>query len=138
LCEAGGVVLDLTCVPPSASIEVDNRSLGRLRQERFLERAARTEHAVSLLIEEGLLVEEASLAHDVRKHYETGRELIEDIDQRRFSRLPPALRKTLTGIEEPVVEHAPCLLRRLRVLSDAREPNPAGLGSAYPDMEEHS
>jgi hypothetical protein len=115
LCEPGGIVLDLTCVPPPAGVEVRGRLIGRLDQERFLERAAHTEQAVAALVVEGLLVDEASLRHEVLEHYETAADLIEDVDGRRYSRLPPAVRESLASIEEPVVERSTCLLRRLRV-----------------------
>jgi hypothetical protein len=120
LCKPGGVLLDLTCVPPSSGVEVGGRLLGRLDQGRFLERAAQTELGISLLIEEGLLVEEASLRHEVRQHFDTGQELIDDIDQRRFTRMPPALRKELKRVDGPAIELGTCLLRRLRLLPDTR------------------
>jgi len=116
LCEPGGLLLHLTCVPPPAAIEVDGRLLGRLDESAFLDRVARTEEAVELLIAEGLLVDEASLAHDVLKHYGTGAAAIADIDERPFIRIPAPLRKELTDVAGPVVERTACLLRRLRVL----------------------
>ena len=116
MCEPGGILLDLTCAPHGAVVELDGRPLGRLDQKRFLERVARTEEAVELLIAEGRLVEEASLAHDVLKHYNTGPDLIADVGKRRFSRVPTALAKKLAGVGGPVVERTACLLRRLRVL----------------------
>ena len=116
MCEPGGILLHLTCAPSGAAVEVDGRRLGRLDQSRFLERVARTEKAVELLIAEGRLVEETSLAHDVLKHYDRGPGLIADIDERPFSRVPPALAKELAGIEKPVIERTACLFRRLRVL----------------------
>ena len=116
MCEPGGILLHLTCLPPAAAIEVEGRVLGRLDQRRFLERVARTEEAVDLLIAEELLVEEASLAHDVLKHYDTSADLIADIGERRFSRVPATLERKLAGTTRPVVERTRCLLRRLRVL----------------------
>ena len=116
MCEPGGILLHLTCAPLDAAVEVDGRQFGRLDESRFLERVARTEEAVDLLIAERRLVEEASLGHDVLKHYDTGPELIADIDERPFSHVPPALRKELAGIEGPVIERTACLFQRLRVL----------------------
>ena len=112
----GGVVLDLTTVPPAAVIEHAGVGLGSLDQGAFLERAARTEAAVDALIAEGLLAEEASLPHAVLKHFESAGELVADLDERPVSNLPSALRDVLDGVEGPVAERSFCLLRRLRVL----------------------
>lgn len=116
LTRPGGLVLDLTTVPPAAVIEHAGEPLGSLDQVDFLERAARTEGAVDALIAEGLLAEEASLAHAVRKHFGSAAGLVADLDQRPASRLPSALRHILDGVEGPVAERSFCLLRRLRVL----------------------
>lgn len=115
MCEPGGVLLHLTCMPPPAGIEVDGRLLGRLDQTRFLERVARTEEAVELLISERQLVEEASLVHDVLKHHASGADLIADVGARAYSSVPQALETKLTEVTGPVVERTACLLRRLRV-----------------------
>ena len=116
LTEPGGLALDLTTVPPAAVIEHAGVVLGSLEQVEFLDRAARTEAAVDALIAEGLLAEEASLAHAVLKHFGSAAELVEDLDQRPASNLPSALRRILDGVEGPVAERSFCLLRRLRVL----------------------
>jgi hypothetical protein len=116
LCEPGGLLLDLTCMPPAASIEVDGEVLGRLDQRTFLANAQQTEDAVDLLIGEGLLVEEAAMRHEVLKHFDDGADVIADVDGRRVSRMPPDLRAQLAPVRAPVVERTTCLLRRLRVL----------------------
>ena len=115
LCRPGGIILDLTSVPPAASLELDVRMLGRLDQRDFLARAAKTEEAVELLLAEGLLAEEASVALAVLKHFDSGPEAIEDMDGRRVTRLPRRLRGTLEHTGRPLVERSHCLLRRLRV-----------------------
>jgi len=117
VCRPGGSVLDLTCVPPAAAVELDGRRLGRLDERRFLERAAQTEAAVDLLIDEGRLLEEASLAHDVLKHYSSGPELVAQVSEREHTRVPPTLTRALAGVDSPVVERTNCLLRRLRVVA---------------------
>jgi hypothetical protein len=108
-------MLDLTTIPPAAVIERDGEPLGALEQTAFLERAAKTEAAVDLLIAEGSLVEEASLPHVVLKHFESGRDLIADVAGRAVTRMPTELRDVLETVGEPVVERSFCLLRRLRV-----------------------
>jgi hypothetical protein len=112
-----GVVLDLTSIPPAAVVEHHGDVVGSLDQAVFLERAALTEAAVDAVISEGLLVEEASLAHDVLKYFESGRELVADVAGRRVTRLSPGLKGVLEGIDGPLVERSFCLLRRLRALS---------------------
>jgi hypothetical protein len=120
MCTPGGVILDLTCVPPAAAVEAGGRFLGRLDQDAFLADAAVTERAVDRLVAEGLLVEEARLPHDVRKHYGSGADLIEDIAERRRADLSPALHDVLVEVREPVIERTSCLLRRLRVPASGR------------------
>jgi hypothetical protein len=112
--EPSSVLLHLTCRPPSAAIESAGGIVGRLDQSPFLERVARTEEAVERLIGEGLLAEEASLAHDVLKHFESVAQLAADIDERRFSSIPPELARALAGVTGPVVERSACVMRRLR------------------------
>jgi hypothetical protein len=115
LTKPNGVFLDLTTIPPPAVIERDGEPLGSLEQTAFLERARRTEAAVDLLIGDGLLAEEASVPHAVLQHFRSGRELIDDVAERAITRVPVELRDRLERIDEPVVERAFCLLRRLRV-----------------------
>lgn len=116
LCRPGGVILDLTTVPPAASVEHAGGVLGRLDQDRFLTRAAITEEAVERLVVEGLLREEGSDRHDVLKHFGSGAELLSDVAGRPYSRAPADLVERLTGTSGAVVERSSCLLRRLRVL----------------------
>ena len=117
LCRPDGVILDLTTVPPAAGIELDGALLGRLDQRSFLADAATTEKAVELLVADGLLVEETSLAHSVLMHFDSGPDAIEDLGGRRVTRLPDELRETIERIDRPLVERSHCLLRRLRVLA---------------------
>ena len=115
LCRRGGLVLDLTTVPPAAAIEVGGTVLGRLDQTTFLRGAALTEVAVDAAVAAGALVEEQSVRHDVLKHYDSGAAAIADVDARPRTHLPDALCEALVGVSGPVVERAGCLLRRLRI-----------------------
>lgn len=116
LTKPGGLFVDLTTVPPAAVVELRDEPIGSLDQVSFLERAARTEAAVDLLIDEGLLLEEASLRHSVLKHFGSGRELVADVAARSVTRLPAELRETIELIATPVVERSFCLIRRLRLV----------------------
>jgi hypothetical protein len=116
LCRPDGILLDLTSVPPPAVVELDGTPLGRLDQALFLSRAATTEEAVERLIAEHLLADEASLAHDVLKHFDSGSELVADVAGRGATRVPPELVPVLEQVTRPVTERSFCLLRRLRAL----------------------
>jgi hypothetical protein len=115
LTRPGGVFVDLTTVRPAAVVELRGEPIGSLAQEAFLDSAEETEAAVDLLIDEGVLVEEASRRQSVLKHFASGPELIAEVAERRVTRLPAELQKLLETIDEPVVERAFCLIRRLRV-----------------------
>ncbi len=115
LCRRGGLVRDLTTVPPAAAIEVDGAVLGRLDQATFLREAEVTEAAVDAAVAAGALVEERSPRHNVLKHYDSGAAAIDDGDARPRTDLPDALRDALTVVSGPVVERSWCLLRRLRI-----------------------
>jgi hypothetical protein len=115
LTRPGGVFVDLTTVRPAAVVELRGKPIGSLAQDAFLDSAEETEAAVDLLIDEGVLVEEASRRHNVLKHFASGPELIAEVAERRVTRLPAELQKLLETIDEPVVERAFCLIRRLRV-----------------------
>ncbi len=80
LCKPGGVLLDLTTVPPAASIEAGGTVLGRLEQTAFLERAAIDRGPRSTAWwSQGLLVEESVLSLDVLKHFDSGADAIADL-----------------------------------------------------------
>jgi hypothetical protein len=115
LCRPGGLVLDLTSVPPPASLESQGAVIGELDQAAFLERAAITEEAVDRAVADGRLAEEASVAFDVLKHFDSGPDVLADLAERSATRLPEALRPQLAAVDAPVVERTRSLLRRLRV-----------------------
>jgi hypothetical protein len=116
MCRPGGIVLDLTSVPPAATMELlDGTELGELDQVAFLADAAITEEAVEQFLADGLLEEEASRTLDVLAHFDSGRDAIADMARRGRTRLPDPLRARLEHVDRPVVERSHCLLRRLRV-----------------------
>lgn len=115
LCKPGGVVLDLTSVPPAAVVERDGVVLGSLEQEEFLARAAVTEKAVDRLVAEGRLTEEASIPQAVLKHLDSGPDMLDDLAGRSVTSAGPVLRRVLERVDRPVAERSYCLLRRLRV-----------------------
>jgi hypothetical protein len=69
--------------------------------------------AIDAMIEAGLLVEEAHDDHDVRRHYESGAELVADCEGSRRD-LPAEWIPRLLELEEPCVVRERCRTRRLR------------------------
>lgn len=116
LTRPNGLALDLTTVAPAAVVEHRGEPLGSLEQTAFLERASLTEAAVDALIAEGLFAEEASVAHEVLKHFDSGQELVAEVAERPVTRMPTELADLLERTDGPVAERSFCLLRRLRVL----------------------
>jgi hypothetical protein len=117
LCEPGGVLLHLTCLPVPDRIETGGCSLGELDQTAFIEGVEITEHAVDLLVAEGLLADEARLEHDVLVHFASGPEALEHFAGTTRSRVTPELQARLRRIDAPVVQRAACVWRQLRVLA---------------------
>ena len=68
--------------------------------------------AVDALVGGGRLREEAVDDHDVRKHYETGRELVGDFAGKQ-RKLPEAVVPRLRLVEQPCAVRERCRLRRL-------------------------
>ena len=97
-------------------MEVGGRVLGQLDQAAFVEGVVVIERAVDLLVEEGLLIDEARLEHQVLAHFSSGPEAIEHFDASTKSEITADLRVRVARIDRPVVQRADCLLRRLRVV----------------------
>jgi hypothetical protein len=70
--------------------------------------------AVDALVLSGLLVEEAVDDHDVRKHYVTGADLVDDFAGKQRT-LPEAALPGLRRVRRPCIVRERCRLRRLRV-----------------------
>lgn len=62
----------------------------------------------------GILAEEAFDGHDVRKHYSSGLELIDDFAGQ-VRKLPDELLPSLPALLDPCAVRERCRLRRLRV-----------------------
>jgi hypothetical protein len=66
------------------------------------------------LIGAGALVEEAADDHDVRKHYATGADLVDDFAGKQ-RKLPERAVPELLALARPCIVRERCRLRRLRV-----------------------
>ena len=112
----GGVVVDLLSVPPPERIEVDGDVLGELDGSRFFPRALAAAAGLDMLAEEGLLVAEGEERFPVFIRYPTGPDVIEDVAQREYTRMPSALAGRLQAIQQPCAIRDNCLVRRFRKL----------------------
>lgn len=110
----GGLILDLQVIRPDPVVEVDGRALCEIDGEPLFATADAATAAVDSLIAAGQLDEEATDDHDVRKHYATGADLVDDFaDKRR--KLPETAVPELRALAQPCVVRERCRLRRLRV-----------------------
>ena len=110
----GGTVLDLQVIRPNPLVECDGRVFCEIDGEPLFRKADAATAAIDELVRAGRLVEQAVDDHDVRKHYATGADLIEDFtDTQR--RLPDAALPTLRAFSGPCVVRECCRLRRLGV-----------------------
>jgi hypothetical protein len=110
----GGTVLDLQVIRPNPVVESDAGVLCEVDGESLLRKADAAARAVGSLVGAGRLVEEALDDHDVRTHYRTGSDLVEDFagDNRR---LPDEALAALNTLVHPCLVRERCRLRRLRV-----------------------
>jgi hypothetical protein len=112
--ERGGVVLDLQVIRPNPTVEAEGRVVCEIDGEPLFLWADAATAAVDALIRAGTLVEEAADDHDVRKHYDDGRDLIDDFAGKK-RRLPDNALPDLRALARPCVVRERCRLRRLAV-----------------------
>jgi hypothetical protein len=110
----GGFILDLQVIHPDPWIELDGKAIDRVDAAPLLAWADAAVAAVDARIAAGDLREDAVDDHDVRTHYASGAELVDDIagSKRRLSEQTVGL---LHSIERPLVIRERCRTRRLRV-----------------------
>jgi hypothetical protein len=95
-------------------IELDGRPLSHIDGEPLFLWADAAVAAVDACIARGDLAEVACDDHDIRKHYDGGPDLVEDVAASRRS-LPEADVPRLRAIHRPLVVRERCRTRRLRV-----------------------
>ncbi len=110
----GGMVLDLQVIRPNPTIEVDGRVVCEIDGEPLFRTADAATAAVDALIRDGRLVEQAVDDHDVRKHYDSGADLVDDFAGKE-RRLPDSAVPCLLALVQPCAVRECCRLRRLRV-----------------------
>ena len=110
----GGLVLDLQVIRPDPRVECDGRLLCEIDGRPLFRLADAAAAAVDALIAEGGLVEEAVDDHDVRKHYRTGADLVDDFAGKDRN-VPDVAVPSLRALKRPCVVRERCRLRRLTV-----------------------
>ena len=110
----GGIVVDLIAVPPPERIEVGDEVLGELDQVRAIPRWLETAAGLDALVEEGLLVAEGEERLSILVRFPTGRDAVDDVSQRTFTRMPGALARRVEAIAGPVAIREHSLVRRFR------------------------
>ena len=108
-----GLMLDLQVIRPHPVVEVDGRIVCVADGSPLFAGADAATAGVDLLLEEGLLAEEAVDDCDVLEHYATGRELVDDWAPKKRAR-PEASIPHLLTIDRTCVVRERCRLRRLR------------------------
>lgn len=110
-----GLVLDLQVIRPNPTLRVDGRVVCEIDGEPLFEWADAATAAVDDRIAAGALAEEAVDDHDVRTHYPSGGDVVEDFAESR-RRIPEWAVPGVQAIAGPCVVEERCRLRRLRVL----------------------
>jgi hypothetical protein len=107
----GGQVVDLTMSPPDEVVESAREILGRLDGSLFFPRALAAGAGLDVLTDEGLLtlVREEPVTVIVR--YPNGNDVLEDIADRRYTRMPTALADRLAAVETECLLYSNCVVR---------------------------
>ena len=112
--EPGGLVLDLQVIRPNPVVEAAGATVCEIDGEPIFVMADAATAAVDAAIAAGRLAEEAVDDHDVRNHFPSGADLIDDFAGKKRGPPDEALPR-LRALQGPVVVRERCRLRRLRV-----------------------
>jgi len=110
----GGPLVDLLSVPPPERVEVGGELLGELDGSAFFPRALAAAGGLDALAVEGVLVHEHEERFPIFVRYPTGADLVEDVAQRAYTRMPAALGRRVRAIAGPCEIRDNCLVRRFR------------------------
>jgi hypothetical protein len=112
----GGFVVDLLSVPPPERVEVDGEVVGELDGSAFFPRALTAAAGLDVLAAEGVLLYEHEERFPIFVRYPTGADLVEDVAQREYTRMPAALARRVRAIAGACEIRDNCLVRRFRRL----------------------
>jgi hypothetical protein len=107
-----GLVLDLQVIRPDPRVEVGGRMVCEIDGQPLF-RLADAAAAVDAYVGAARLLEEAVDDLDVRKHYRTGADLVDDFAGKE-RKLPADAVPVVRAIDRPCVVRERCRLRRLR------------------------
>jgi hypothetical protein len=108
------VLLDMHPIPPSTRAEVDGRSLGEFDDAEFMETVAQTEAGLEQTVTEGLFVFETEVEFDWRERFDSGEDLIEDVESWGDVRIPKRLAARIRSAQPPIDLWERVVLRRFR------------------------
>jgi hypothetical protein len=108
----GGLVLDLQVIRPNPAVETNGEKLSEIDGEPLFALADAAAAAVDAAVASGQLLEEAVDDHDVRKHYPSGTDLVDDFAGKKRRVLDEA---GVRAVALPCTTRERCRLRRLRV-----------------------
>jgi hypothetical protein len=109
----GGVMLDLQVIRPHPVVEVDGADVCEIDGSPLFATADPAAAEIDAMVEAGLLTEEARDDHDVRKHYASGAELVDDFEDSRRD-LPADWIPRLRELQTPCAVRERCRTRKLR------------------------
>jgi hypothetical protein len=109
-------MLDLQVIRPNPVVEVDGEVVCEIEGSELFATAEPAAAEVDRMVPAGLLVEEARDDHDVRKHYASGAELVDDFEDSKRN-LPADWIPRLSRLEAPCAVRERCRLRRLRTVA---------------------
>jgi hypothetical protein len=109
----GGLMLDLQVIRPQPVVEVDGADACEIDGSALLATAESAAGEIDAMVASGLFVEEARDDHDVRKHYDSGAELVEDFEDSPRD-LPAEWIPRLRELEQACAVRERCQTRRLR------------------------
>jgi hypothetical protein len=112
----GGVVVDLTMAPPDEVVESGGEILGHLDCSVFFPRALAAGAGLHALADEGVLafVREEQVSVIVR--YPSGRDVLEDIAGRTYTRMPQQLARRLEDVSAECLLTSYCGVRTFRTV----------------------
>jgi hypothetical protein len=108
-----GVALDLQVIRPDPRVEVDGELICEIDGSALFVKADAALAAIDAEIDRGALTEQAVDDHDVRSYYPTGRELLEDFEDK-TREIPADAIPRLSAMTRRVAIRERCRLRRLK------------------------
>lgn len=114
----GGLVVDLLSIPPPERVLAAGEVLGELDNSAFFARAIPAAAGLDALAADGLLAREHEERFAISVRYASGADLVEDVAQRTYTRMPEALARRVREVRGPCELRDNCLVRRFRMLRD--------------------